>query len=123
MDENNMNYNQDFNQNNNQRNKKPKHKFSFEIKLIIGLAVALLVGMAGGAICKMTNMASELKVGSNSEFEKQLAKDTYVNDKPLENTAVLNDVSLENDVTKVIEENIQPYMTKLGIAEYCFYYL
>lgn len=106
MNENNTNYNPNYNQDNNQRNKKPKHKFSFEAKLIIGLAAALLVGMLGGALSKMTNMASELKGGSNSEFEKQLAKDTYVNDKPLENTAVLTDVSLDNDVTKVIEENM-----------------
>ena len=106
MDENNTNYNPDFNQNNNQRNKKPKHKFSFEAKMIIGLSVALLVGMLGGAVFKMSDMASELKIGGKSEFEKQLAKDTYVNDKPLEKTEVLTNVSLDNDVTKVIEENM-----------------
>ncbi len=106
MDENNTNYNSNFNQNNYPRNNKPKHKFSFQMKMIIGLSVALLVGMIGGAGWKMSNMASELGKSSNSEFEKQLAKDTYVNKKPLEKTTVLEDVNLENDVTRVIEENM-----------------
>ena len=106
MDENNTNNYQNFNSNNNLRNDKPKNKFSFQIKMVIGLCVALLVGMLGGAGWKMSNMTTSLGRGRDSEFEKQLAKDTYVNDKPLEKTSVLDDVNLENDVTKVIEENM-----------------
>lgn len=78
---------------------------SFRAKMVLGLAGALLVGMAAGASYKFSDLSQGFP-SQRSEFEKQLAKDTYVNEKPLENTAVLTDVELENDVTKVIEENM-----------------
>lgn len=102
MDDNNMNYNQ----NNNPRGDKPKHRLSFQTKLILGLSGALAVGVMGGAIWQFSDLASELSGGTNKQLEEQLAKDTYVNEEPLEDTPVLTNVSLENSVTKVIEDNM-----------------
>lgn len=106
MDENNTNFNPDYNQNYNPRNKKPKHKLSFQAKMIMGLSAALAVGMFAGGAWKLTDMTNGLAGQGNGSLEQQLAKDTYVNKTPLESTKVLTDVSLDNSVTSVIEENM-----------------
>lgn len=105
MDENNSNYN-GFQNNNFNRDDKPKKKASFQTKLIISLSAALVVGMVGGAVWKMSGLTNGSIGEPSTEFENQLAKDTYVNDKPLEDTPVLTNVSLDNAVTTVIEESM-----------------
>lgn len=95
-----------YNQNNNPRGDKPKHKFSLKTKLILSLSGALAVGIMGGAIRQFSDMASEFSSGTDKQLEEQLAKDTYVNEEPLEDTTVLTNINLENSVTKVIEDNM-----------------
>jgi len=94
------------NQNTGGSQKPPKHRFSWKTKLAIALSGALAVGVMGGAVWRFSHMASELSGRTDSEFEQQLAKDTYVNKEPIEETKVLEDVNLDNSVTKVIEENM-----------------
>lgn len=105
----NFNMNPNGSQNNSNYNpngKKPKHKLSFTTKVALGISGALAVGIIGGAIWQFSDMASEIRSGSDTSLEEQLQKDTYVNDTPLEDTVVLSDISLDNSVTKVVEDNM-----------------
>lgn len=94
------------NHNYQQNGNGPKHRLSFTAKVILGVAGAFLVGALGGAVLHFSEFASQMPGVKDSALEEQLKKDTYVNDKPLENTKVLEDVSLENSSTKVVEENM-----------------
>lgn len=106
MDENNTNFNSDYNQNYNPKDKKPKHKLSFRGKVVLGLSAALTVGMLAGAAWGISDVSIGFPSRGNSSLEEQLAKDTYVNKTPLKSTTVLTNVSLDNSVTSVIEENM-----------------
>lgn len=84
----------------------PKHRLSFTSKVMLGVAGAFLVGALGGAVLHFADFANEMPGIKDTALEEQLKKDTYVNDNPLENTKVLEDVQLENSSTKVVEENM-----------------
>ncbi|MBR3772071.1 MAG: trypsin-like peptidase domain-containing protein [Clostridium sp.] len=94
------------NNNYQQNGNGPKHRLSFTTKIIFGVAGAFLLGAIGGAVIRFSDIATEMPGGKNTALEEQLKKDTYVNDKPLEQTKVLEEVVLENQATKVVEENM-----------------
>lgn len=105
MDENNSNYN-NYHNDNFDRNNRPDNQTSFRTKVIVGISAAMVIGMVGGGVWKMTSLTNSGAGMPKTEFEKQLANDMYVNKDPLKETQVLTSVELDNDVTAVIEESM-----------------
>jgi len=114
MDNPNMNQdNRNFSYNNQPsgsgNNKKdPKGKMKFQTKLALTISGALAIGMIGGFVYQFSNMAGNMvsDYSSNQALEEKIKRDTYVNKDPLKNTNVLTNVSNEDSVTKVVEENM-----------------
>lgn len=95
---------EDWNEKDNKVRKKPK--WSRGSKIVFILLCALAVGGVAGFVWNLSGFATEINIGSNYDLAKRLEKDTYVNKEPLEETKVLSNVDLENDVTKVVEDNM-----------------
>lgn len=112
--------NQDMNQNNNNYsynnqpsgngnfNKGPKKKMKFQTKLLLTVSGALLIGMIGGAMYQISDMATGIMSDykTSPSLEERLQKDSYVNKEPIKSTNVLTNVSVENSVTKVVSDNM-----------------
>lgn len=106
MQENNWN-NSPYSQNQpGDNHKKPKKKMKFCTKVIAAVSGALVIGVLGGIVWQFSSITGELMNGGRSSLEEQLKKDTYKNEEPLTETKVLSKTSLDNSVTKVVEDNI-----------------